>query len=1376
MGGGGKGTSSQQSTTQSSFQPPPWLLEAGQQAVQSGEALQQQPFSIPVQPTAGLSPQQTQAFQEVQNMQGETQAPMEAGMALNAAGASPNIGQYFGAESQGVLGEIQNLDAQQMAAATGSAAAQAGGLGADRIAVAQSELANQQNLAAGSTLSGIMGQAVGQAQTGAGLEQSAGSNIANIGNLEQTAGLQGAQAELAAGSLQQSQQQNVLNSQYQNTLQQIGWPYQTTAYLGELASGMAPTMGGVGTSTGYSTMTSSPLTQMGQIAGLGKGALSGIGGLGMKASGGRTPTEEEMEEYAAGGSAFGYPGQEPGLPFAPGNASNPTQVMSGIGSGDPNPGLPAPNPPNVRAGYGFGGPVSLRQMASGGGAPQHFQKGGGSFEPAEEVQPAPPYTGPLGPNFDVAPATLADADVVATPGDVGPGGLPVQDIGLGGSSALGPESQPLGAPTVGSTTVPNTGNFFASNPVVFPSGSAGGQPNFVSGQVPFGTSAPGEGNMSPAIGALQGPSGPSLAQSGAPVGGLVEQAGGGHGPVAGHQAGGPVQGGPMNRPYREYRPPAPLPNAAPRPPYVPPPEYQPRPEDQPTPPLPSQDPSIPRAQGGNVNPFGAPDQNSIMVQQGGSGIDHRAELQRLTAERSRLMSAHPSRQPFQTGGTPLAPSDPFGQPVGQPDNPGGALAGQSGIPNVIQGSPTQPGGSGNIISAPKMQGRPNPTQQWAQNANAQASKMQPQQGGQAQPPKPPKLPVQNQQGQQDQNVAGGTAIDPSTGQPIPFDNDSDSDANVAGPDMGGDGAGAKGSKAGGRIGTLEELVAELEGHQTSAQDESDQSDLPHAQDGGDPSGDFDPAMGQPMTAGAPPPPDQPFNAAGTPGQAGTQSGAGVTPWSSPQASSMPGIPTSSEALSSIGTALTGTPERNAERQAAAQALPLTTPPAVTGSNPTLTGLPSLQSSNPFQQSVNQDVMGQAGYGFESQFYNQGAPGQAGKPGTPSGPTAAPPMQQLDQLTSGSQGAPAQAGPVPSSGTIGNQSPLQNKPMGSGPGTFSGAPPPPAATQGRDIAGPGVEPVRAALQQRHLNTWPSDFKGNMAQLDQLRQQQPHLFSNPVDNGRYRVSYVDWNGMRNSNPQLFSGPQGAGAPRAPQIAGSLGPGSGMVSMDAAKHAIAVNESGGNYREQGPVIQHGSYAGDRAYGKYQVMGSDLSDRLRRAGLPNMTPQQFLNNPQAQEREFEVEFGGLMNKYGNFNDAASVWFSGRPLKQAGNASDGYMTTPAYVTKANRSLAAFGQNGQNRVAMKGVPTGQPAPRPPANIPAPQRPTTPTTPAAPQAAAPTGPGTPKQQGYDPNMKVSDAVARYAPEKASLVPSFIGNMTLGEAAKRYPGQFAQFTQQ
>src|SRR5258708_3727603 len=147
MGGGGKGSSQQQS----SFTPPPWALAGGQQSVETAQQLAQTPFEIPVQPIASLQPQQQEALQTVENLQGVTNPFFQAGTNLEVSGAQPNIGQYYGAETAGVVPQLKNIFGQQMAQATGNWQQQAGGTGADRIAVAQSQLANQQGLAAGQT-------------------------------------------------------------------------------------------------------------------------------------------------------------------------------------------------------------------------------------------------------------------------------------------------------------------------------------------------------------------------------------------------------------------------------------------------------------------------------------------------------------------------------------------------------------------------------------------------------------------------------------------------------------------------------------------------------------------------------------------------------------------------------------------------------------------------------------------------------------------------------------------------------------------------------------------------------------------------------------------------------------------------------------------------------------------------------------------------------------------------------------------------------------------------------------------------------------------------------------------------------------------------
>lgn len=113
---------------------------------------------------------------------------------------------------------------------------------------------------------------------------------------------------------------------------------------------------------------------------------------------------------------------------------------------------------------------------------------------------------------------------------------------------------------------------------------------------------------------------------------------------------------------------------------------------------------------------------------------------------------------------------------------------------------------------------------------------------------------------------------------------------------------------------------------------------------------------------------------------------------------------------------------------------------------------------------------------------------------------------------------------------------------------------------------------------------------------------------------------------------------------------------------RDAIKTIESSGNYQAQGPATP----SGDRAYGAYQVMGSNVGPWTEKHLGRRMTPQEFLADPAAQDTVFDAEFGSYVSKHGNAQDAASMWFSGRPLAKAGNASDGMTTVPEYVKRFN--------------------------------------------------------------------------------------------------------------
>lgn len=134
---------------------------------------------------------------------------------------------------------------------------------------------------------------------------------------------------------------------------------------------------------------------------------------------------------------------------------------------------------------------------------------------------------------------------------------------------------------------------------------------------------------------------------------------------------------------------------------------------------------------------------------------------------------------------------------------------------------------------------------------------------------------------------------------------------------------------------------------------------------------------------------------------------------------------------------------------------------------------------------------------------------------------------------------------------------------------------------------------------------------------------------------------------------------------------------------KQRIAKVESGGRYDALGPEIAR-KRGTDRAYGKYQVMGANIPAWTEQALGRPLTPMEFLRSPEAQEKVFENQMSRNLQKYGTLQDAASVWFSGRPLTQAqrAGAHDTNLGVSDYV---NRVMGApTGQKLQGGVQVAG--------------------------------------------------------------------------------------------
>jgi hypothetical protein len=128
--------------------------------------------------------------------------------------------------------------------------------------------------------------------------------------------------------------------------------------------------------------------------------------------------------------------------------------------------------------------------------------------------------------------------------------------------------------------------------------------------------------------------------------------------------------------------------------------------------------------------------------------------------------------------------------------------------------------------------------------------------------------------------------------------------------------------------------------------------------------------------------------------------------------------------------------------------------------------------------------------------------------------------------------------------------------------------------------------------------------------------------------------------------------------------------MDPTDLQNYAAAIRsiESSGNYGATGPATRNG----DHAYGAYQVMGNNIPGWTQKHYGQALSPQQFLNNKQAQDAVFNGQFGGYVQQHGNPQDAASMWFSGRPMA-GNNSNDGSIAVPEYVRRFNK---AMGQGG----------------------------------------------------------------------------------------------------
>lgn len=104
-----------------------------------------------------------------------------------------------------------------------------------------------------------------------------------------------------------------------------------------------------------------------------------------------------------------------------------------------------------------------------------------------------------------------------------------------------------------------------------------------------------------------------------------------------------------------------------------------------------------------------------------------------------------------------------------------------------------------------------------------------------------------------------------------------------------------------------------------------------------------------------------------------------------------------------------------------------------------------------------------------------------------------------------------------------------------------------------------------------------------------------------------------------------------------------------IESIMEDIARVESGGKYDALGPTVEKGQYAGEQALGKYQIMPGNIPSWSKEALGYEVSPEEFLANPELQDSIAKYKMDQAYKKYGNAEDVASVWFTGRPKSQAG-------------------------------------------------------------------------------------------------------------------------------
>jgi len=264
--GGGKTTTSTQSV-----QIPPEVLARYNAVNARAENVANQPFmQYPGQFVAGLTPTQQAGVQGTSAAAGLAQPFFGAGAGMTLQGSQAvgpltrsQIGYYQDPYTEAVVQPTLAALRQQQGmerAQQQTQAIRSGAFGGDRSGIERANLARQQALGTAQAIAPLYSQGYQTGlQTAAGQQGviaqdlqrrlAGGQQIAALGTGAQQAALQGAQAQIGAGTLEQQTQQADMTARYQQFLQERGYPFQVAQFLANIAMGTGALSGSTTTST-----------------------------------------------------------------------------------------------------------------------------------------------------------------------------------------------------------------------------------------------------------------------------------------------------------------------------------------------------------------------------------------------------------------------------------------------------------------------------------------------------------------------------------------------------------------------------------------------------------------------------------------------------------------------------------------------------------------------------------------------------------------------------------------------------------------------------------------------------------------------------------------------------------------------------------------------------------------------------------------------------------------------------------------------------------------------------------------------------------------------------------------------------------------------